>query len=81
MRKLKIPEDLTTTSVFWMPDEKDPRIKARAFEHFVTELGRKIWESVRDTANTAKEGDGVKIWVHWAADVEVKPLPKELING
>lgn len=71
--------DLTSTSVFWMPNEKDPHIKARAFEHFVTELGKQIWQSVRETANTAKEGDGAKIWVHWVAEAEVKPLPEEML--
>ena len=70
--------DLKTTSVFWMPDSKDPYIKARAFDHFVTELGKQIWQSVRETANTAKDGEGARICVHWVAEAEVKPLPEEL---
>lgn len=70
--------DLTSTTVFWMPNEKDPYIKGRAFQNFCTELGRQIWKSVRETVNTAKEGEGVRIVVHWASEAEVKPLPEKL---
>jgi hypothetical protein len=71
-------EDLRSTTVFWMPNDKDPYVKGRAFQNFLTELGRQIWQSVRETVNVAKEGDGARIVVHWASEADVKPLPEEI---